>query len=95
MYAVVFKATVAEFDDEYFRLAAQLKELAFSKYGCLDFVSLTEGDKEIAISYWDNEKQIMEWKKDPAHRLAQEKGRNKWYKSYTVEIMELKRAHGK
>lgn len=70
MYAVIFKATVAEFDDEYFRVAERLKDLAFRKYGCQDFVSVTEGDEEIAISYWQNEQQIRDWKNDPEHRLA-------------------------
>jgi len=38
MYAVIFTATVAEFDEEYSRITKRLKELAFEKSGCLDFV---------------------------------------------------------
>ena len=91
MYAVIFKATVAEFDDEYFRVAERLKDLAFKKYGCQDFVSVTEGDEEIAISYWQTEQQIRDWKNDPEHRLAQAKGRNKWYESFSVEICKIVR----
>ena len=89
MYAVIFKAKIAEFDDEYFRMAERLKELAFSKYGCINFVSATEGDEEIAISYWTSQEQIRDWKNDPEHRLAQAKGRAKWYKSVSVEICEI------
>jgi len=89
MYAVIFRATVAEFDDEYFSMARRLKELAFEKYGCRDFVSVTEGEEEIAISYWSTMQQIKDWKKDPEHRHAQLKGREKWYKSFKVEICEL------
>ncbi len=91
MYAVIFKATVAEFDDEYFRVAERLKDLAFRKYGCQDFVSVTEGDEEIAISYWQTEQQIRDWKNDPEHRLAQQRGREKWYKSFSIEICEIVR----
>ena len=94
MYVVIFRATVALFDDEYFQMAAEMKELAFSKYGCLDFVSVTENDEEIAISYWDTMQQISDWKNDPQHMLAQQAGRNKWYASYRVEICELKRIYG-
>lgn len=94
MYVVIFKATVAQFDDEYFQTAQSLKELAFSKYGCLDFVSVTEGDEEIAISYWETEQQIRDWKNDPVHKQAQVLGRERWYKSYSVEICELKRKYG-
>lgn len=89
MYAVIFRATVAELDDEYSRMAERLKELAFEEYGCRDFVSVTEGNEEIAISYWDTEQQIRDWKNDPVHRLAQVKGRAKWYRSFCIEICEV------
>ncbi len=89
MYAVIFKATVAELDDEYLRMAQQLKTLAFEKYGCQDFVSVTEGNEEIAISYWETEQQIRDWKNDPEHRLAQRMGRDKWYRSFSIEICEV------
>lgn len=93
MYAVIFKATTANLDDEYFRTAEELRDLAFTKYGCLDFVSVTEGDEEIAISYWKTMQQIREWKNDPVHRLAQQVGRDKWYKSYRVEVCEVNRTY--
>ena len=89
MIAVIFKATIAEIDDEYFTTATQLKDLAISKYGCLDFVSVTEGNEEIAISYWQTMQQIQAWKNDPQHLHAQTLGRDKWYKSYKVEICEV------
>jgi len=89
MLAVIFKATIAEFDQEYFSTAQRLKDLAFDKYGCRDFVSVTEGDQEIAISYWDSEQHIRDWKNDPEHQHAQARGRNKWYKSFSVEVCEV------
>lgn len=89
MFAVIFKARIAGFDDEYSRLADRLKKLAFEKYGCLDFVSVTEGNDEVAISYWETEQQIRDWKNDPEHRLAQIRGREKWYESFDVEICEI------
>lgn len=89
MYAVIFKASVAELDEEYLHMAQRLKDLAFEKYGCLDFVSVTEGNEEIAISYWETEQQILKWKNDPEHRKAQRMGRDKWYKSFNIEICEV------
>ena len=89
MYAVIFRATVAELDDEYTQTAQRLKTLAYEKYGCLDFVSVTEGNEEIAISYWETKKQIRDWKNDPEHRIAQSRGRDRWYRSYSVEICEV------
>jgi heme-degrading monooxygenase HmoA len=92
MYAVIFKATIAEFDDEYVQMAGQLRELAISKYGCQDFTAVTEGNEEIAISYWETLEQIRDWKNDPQHRFAQKLGREKWYKSFSVEVCEIVRS---
>ena len=89
MFAVIFRATIAELDDEYFSMAERMKDLAFKKYGCLDFVSVTEGDEEIAISYWETEQHIRDWKEDREHRLAQAMGQDKWYKSFSVEICKV------
>ena len=89
MFAVIFRATIAELDEQYFSTADSLKKLAFEKYGCLDFTSVTQGHEEIAISYWQSLKQIRDGKNDPQHRLAQALGRDKWYKSVNVEVCEL------
>jgi heme-degrading monooxygenase HmoA len=93
MYAVIFKAKTKDLDKEYFSNAEELRALAFSKYGCKDFVACSEGPNEIAISYWESKEQILAWKNDPAHKLAQKIGAKKWYKSYKVEIVELVREY--
>jgi len=91
VFAVIFKATVAEPDAEYQQMAQRLQTLAFEKYGCREFVSVTEGNEEIAISYWDTEQQIRDWKNDPEHRSAQTRGREKWYQSWSIDICEVVR----
>ncbi len=93
MYAVIFKAEIAKLDAEYGAMAARMRELAQARYGCVEFVSVTKGDQEISISYWESEAQIAAWKQDSEHLLAQEAGRSKWYKSYTVQVVELKRQY--
>jgi heme-degrading monooxygenase HmoA len=80
MYVVIFRATIKKLDKEYRSLAEKMRELAFSKYGCIDFISITEGDQEIALSYWESEDQIKEWKEDNQHMQAQELGKREWYK---------------
>ncbi len=94
MYAVIFIARIASLDDEYSQMAERMRNLAIEKYGCKGFTSLTGGDEEIAISYWENEEQIKAWKMDPEHVLAQEKGRSKWYRSYHVQVAEIVREYG-
>lgn len=64
-----------------------------ASFGCLDFVSVTEGDCEVAISYWPDEASIRKWKAHSDHVIAQELGREKWYESYIVQIAEIKREY--
>jgi len=93
MYAVIFRAEVRELDAEYAVMAARMRDLAINEYGCVEFVACAEGNSEIAISYWESEEQIRQWKQNPEHIIAQEKGRSRWYKSYTVEVVEVVRAY--
>lgn len=93
MYAVIFHAEIAQLDDEYFATAKQLRELAMTDYGCLDFVATSEGSREIAISYWPSLDHITHWQQNSEHLRAQQQGRARWYKSYKVEVVELLRTY--
>lgn len=94
MYAVIFKARVAQLDDEYGPMATRLRNLALDQYGCREFVSATEGDFEIALSYWESEEQIRAWKQNAEHLVAQAFGRSKWYKAYSVQVVQILREYG-
>lgn len=94
MFAVIFRAKTGGQDSLYSDTVNKMRALAFDKYGCIDFIAVTEGDEEVAISYWPNEQSILNWKKDPDHALAQENGKKRWYSSYKVEVVEIKRSYG-
>ena len=94
MYAVIFKAKVKKFDDEYRTMADRLRKRALQEFGCLEFNSCTEDDQEIAISYWPSEAHIAAWKKDAEHLQAQQTGKNRWYASYSVDVVEVQRSYG-
>lgn len=68
MYAVIFKAETKELDESYFEMANKMKELAINEYNCIEFTSCTEGDYEIAISYWPSTEKIQAWKNNPEHQ---------------------------
>ena len=89
MYAVIFKAEINKIDKSYCAMANRMRELAINEYGCIKFNSVTEGNNEIAISYWNSKEHIKEWKQNKEHQKAQELGKNKWYKNYSVEIVEV------
>lgn len=93
MYVVIFKAKVRQFDDEYSQAAQRMRELAINEFGCLEFNAVTEGDLEIALSYWPSEEHIKAWKQHPEHIKAQQLGKQRWYESYSVEIAEVKRCY--
>ncbi|WP_428035350.1 antibiotic biosynthesis monooxygenase family protein [Amphritea sp.] len=93
MYAVIFRAEVAQLDEEYSQMATRMRELALQEYGCLEFTAVTEGANEIAISYWDSLEQIRAWKQNAEHLTAQAKGRSHWYSAYRVQIVEVVREY--
>ncbi len=93
MYAVIFRAEIATLDSEYTAMAEKMRELAINHYGCQSFTACTEGNNEIAISYWETEAHIKAWKQDVEHLAAQRLGREKWYKSYTVQVVEILREY--
>jgi len=93
MYVVIFRATVRTFDAEYSTVAARMRELALTQFKCIEFVSASEGDQEIALSYWHQETDIKAWKQHGDHVLAQELGRTRWYDSYSVQVAEITREY--
>jgi heme-degrading monooxygenase HmoA len=93
-HVVIFRARVRQMDAEYGALAAQLRELALSRFGCLEFVAATEGDQEIALSYWQDEADIRRWKAQADHLMAQRLGRERWYAQYSVQVAAIEREYG-
>ena len=91
MFVVIFRATARQLDAEYSATAARMRELALTQFGCLDFTAVTEGDQEVALSYWPDEASIRAWKQHTDHLMAQQMGRERWYTSYRVEVAEIKR----
>ena len=75
MYVVIFRAQVRALDAQYQQMAARMRELALNEFGCLAFHAVSEGDQEVALSYWPSEQAILAWKAHPEHGLAQAAGR--------------------
>ena len=95
MYAVIFRATVREKGPDYETTADHLRQLAMTRYCCRDFVSMQEGASELTISWWDSLEDIKQWREDPEHRAAQDRGRDRWYSDYRVEVVEVVRQYNK
>lgn len=93
MYVVIFRAKVRVLDTQYLNMAQRMRQLAFDEFGCLDFSATSEGDEEIAVSYWRSLEDIQRWKAHAAHLQAQARGREQWYHSYQVDIAEIVRSY--
>jgi len=93
MFVVIFRAKVRQFDEEYSRVAARMRDLAIGKFGCLEFHAVTESEHEVALSYWPDEASIRAWRNHPEHVLAQRAGRDRWYESYSVQVAEVTREY--
>lgn len=91
MFAVIFKAEIKVVDDAYWEMVAQLRKLACETYGCQNLTTVQEGVHELTVSYWESMEQIAQWRNDPLHKQAQRLGRKRWYRSYTVDVTEVKR----
>jgi len=93
MLIVIFRARIRNLDPEYSKTAARMRELAMAEFGCLAFHAVTEGEHEIALSYWPSEEAIRAWKAHPEHLLAQQAGRKRWYGSYSVQVASVTREY--
>ena len=93
MYVVIFTAKIKGLDEQYTVTAEKMRELAFSKYECQEFIACAEGDTEIAVSYWHDLEAIKQWKSDIEHMEAQSLGRQQWYRWYKVDIAKIERSY--
>ena len=93
MYAVILRATVGDLNEEYSEALKRMKTLAFEQYGCLEFYAMMDGSRRIAISYWRNEDDILQWRNNNEHRQIQEKAKQTWYSSYNIQIVDIKREY--
>ena len=51
MHVVIFRARIRQLDEEYARVAARMRELAVSEFGCTAFHAVTEGsDEDVAYA---------------------------------------------
>jgi len=93
MLVVIFRARARQLDAAYSELAAELRETALRDFGCVAFHSVGEDGEEIALSYWPDEASIRAWKAHNRHLLAQDRGREHWYESYTVQVAQITREY--
>lgn len=93
-YAVIFSSHRKEGDNGYGEMATRMEELAATMPGFIGIESARGDDGfGITVSYWESEEAIANWKKHAEHRIAQARGRERWYSDYTVRVAKVERAY--
>jgi heme-degrading monooxygenase HmoA len=74
----------------YGRTAEAMEERARAMPGFVDFKTFTAADGErVSLITFASRGAHDAWRDDPAHRAAQERGREHWYAEYTIQICDL------
>jgi heme-degrading monooxygenase HmoA len=91
--AVIFTSLRTEGDGGYAAMSEQMDELAAQQPGYLGVESARDG-LGITVSYWASADDARAWKAVAEHRVAQQLGREQWYRAYRVRIATVEREYG-
>ena len=98
MIAVIFEVFPAEGrKDEYLDIAAAMRPMVEEVEGFLSverFQSLTNPEKLLSISFFEDEAALDRWRNLAAHRSAQAKGRAGIFSDYRLRIAHVMRDYG-
>ncbi len=89
-YAVIFTSTKTTIDEGYNEMADKMIALAAKQEGFLG-VEAARNEIGITVSYWKDVASIKKWKEVSEHKIAQEKGKTTWYKSFKTRIAKVER----
>ncbi len=99
MYAVIFEVwPTKEGKDEYLQIASKLKEFLENQEGFISierFQSLTDENKLLSLSFWEDEKSIEIWRNMLEHRIAQDKGNTGIFEDYRIRVANILRDYSK
>jgi heme-degrading monooxygenase HmoA len=98
MIAIIFEVMPAEGQkDAYLDIAATMRPMVEQVEGFISverFQSLTNPEKLLSISFFEDEDAVHRWRKLAAHRNAQSKGRNGVFSDYRLRVCHVMRDYG-
>ncbi len=89
-FAVIFTSIKTPIDEGYNEMAEKMIALAAKQEGFLG-VEAARNEIGITVSYWKDVASIKKWKEVSEHKIAQEKGKTTWYKSFKTRIAKVER----
>jgi heme-degrading monooxygenase HmoA len=96
MIVVIFRSELRADADgaAYEALAGRMWELAAAMPGFVSVDASTTSDgRELAIVKFEDEATLAAWRNHPEHLLAQDRGRQEFYRSYQIQVCELVREY--
>ncbi|WP_051854955.1 antibiotic biosynthesis monooxygenase family protein [Streptomyces sp. NRRL B-1347] len=94
-YSVVFTALRTEGDNGYAETSRRMDELVAKVPGFLGADSAgTPGGLGITVAYFRDLDALKEWREDPEHQDARERGRAEWYEQFVVHVGKVERSYG-
>ncbi|MCE0505696.1 antibiotic biosynthesis monooxygenase [Roseivivax sp. GX 12232] len=98
MIAIIFEVIPAEGRRaEYLDIAAEMRPMVEEVEGFLSverFQSLTNPEKLLSISFFEDEAAVARWRRLAAHRGAQGKGRAGVFSDYRLRVAHVLRDYG-
>lgn len=98
MIAVIFEVYPSdEHKQHYLEIAAELKPLLEKIEGFVSverFQSLSDPNKMLSISFFENEQAIEQWRTLTKHRSAQSAGRSGVFSDYRLRVASVIRDYG-
>lgn len=98
MIAIIFEVIPAGGKkQDYLDIAAEMRPMVETVEGFISverFQSLTNPDKLLSISFFEDEAAVDRWRKLAAHRDAQESGRVGIFSDYRLKVCHVLRDYG-
>ena len=92
VYAVIFSSKLKPSAEGYEDMAEEMVALAKAQPGFVGIESARAPSGEgITVCYWESLDAIAAWKANARHQIAQKRGREEWYESYSLRICKVER----
>lgn len=98
MIAIIFEVIPAKGrKPDYLDIAAEMRPMVHEVEGFISverFQSLTNPDKLLSISFFEDEAAVTRWRQLAAHRGAQKQGRDGIFSDYRLKVCQVLRDYG-
>lgn len=99
MIGVIFEVwPKPEYKDKYLEIAAELRASLEKIDGFISverFQSISDENKMLSLSFFENHQALDEWRNIAEHRNAQTIGRTSYFADYRLRVVSIERDYGK